>query len=243
MVDRCGLPHTEHLKWNKWYIGVRPQFFSHTKADTSHWIRFKLPVADWLSEILISNLPCWNMDQYQSGHTWCLTALIYQRVQCSWLYSCLCWRDEFSWVLAWYVVALNRSLSIQGMTGAIKKAGELTKEGSGMYMLQQFNNPANPAVHFRTTGPEIWDATDGRIDILVAGVHLLWLTSLHQFKHDQLSLTKESGQSEAIIQPQYDDSDSRNLHDADYSCILVVQATPLDNYDNTLMSQHFIRLA
>ena len=82
-------------------------------------------------------------------------------------------------MLVWYVVALNRSFCIQGMTGAIKKAGELTKEGSGMYMLQQFNNPANPAVHFRTTGPEIWDATNGRIDILVAGVHLLLHFSLH----------------------------------------------------------------
>ena len=58
------------------------------------------------------------------------------------------------------------------MTGAIKKATELVKEGQGTYMLQQFNNPANPAVHFRTTGPEIWEATEGRIDILVAGLSL-----------------------------------------------------------------------
>lgn len=56
-----------------------------------------------------------------------------------------------------------------GMKGAIAKAEELSKQ-SGFFMPQQFNNPANPEIHFRTTGPEIFADTDGKIDIFVAGV-------------------------------------------------------------------------
>ena len=59
----------------------------------------------------------------------------------------------------------------KGMMGAIKKAEELAAAEPGRYFVpQQFKNPANPAIHEKTTGPEIWDATDGKIDVLVAGV-------------------------------------------------------------------------
>jgi len=58
----------------------------------------------------------------------------------------------------------------KGMKGAIAKAGELAKEIPGGFIPGQFVNPANPAVHKAATGPEIWEDTDGRVDIFVAGV-------------------------------------------------------------------------
>lgn len=58
----------------------------------------------------------------------------------------------------------------KGMKGAIAKADELAKEISGSYIPGQFVNPANPEVHKKTTGPEVWEDTDGAVDIFVAGV-------------------------------------------------------------------------
>jgi len=73
------------------------------------------------------------------------------------------------------VVALGANLILtpgpEGMPGAIKKAQEIYQSDPNHYFLpQQFDNPANPAIHEKTTGPEIWNDTDGAIDVLVSGV-------------------------------------------------------------------------
>ncbi|BBA79016.1 cysteine synthase A [cyanobacterium endosymbiont of Rhopalodia gibberula] len=69
-----------------------------------------------------------------------------------------------------YGAQLELTPGIEGMSGCIRRADELVKTLPNAYMLQQFNNPANPEIHRQTTAQEIWEDTNGRVDILVAGV-------------------------------------------------------------------------
>ncbi len=73
-------------------------------------------------------------------------------------------------LLAIFGAQLVLTPGIEGMKGAVKKAEELAKEIPNSIVLQQFNNPANPEIHRRTTAEEIWNDTDGKVDILVSGV-------------------------------------------------------------------------
>lgn len=74
-------------------------------------------------------------------------------------------------VLAAFGAHLVLTPGAEGMRGAVRRAEEIAASDPDRYFIpQQFKNPANPAIHERTTGPEIWEDTDGQIDILVAGV-------------------------------------------------------------------------
>jgi len=69
-----------------------------------------------------------------------------------------------------YGAELVLTPAAEGMNGAVKKAEELATEIPGSFIPSQFENPANAEAHYQTTGPEIWEATDGMVDMLVAGV-------------------------------------------------------------------------
>ena len=69
-----------------------------------------------------------------------------------------------------YGAELVLSPGATGMTGAIQKANELAKENPNSFIPSQFSNPSNPKAHYETTGPEIWEDTDGAVDVFVAGV-------------------------------------------------------------------------
>lgn len=73
-------------------------------------------------------------------------------------------------ILKAYGAELVLTEGAKGMKGAIAKADELAKEIEGAFIPGQFVNPANPAIHKKTTGPEVWNDTDGAVDIFVAGV-------------------------------------------------------------------------
>jgi cysteine synthase A len=73
-------------------------------------------------------------------------------------------------VLAIFGAGIILTPGAKGMRGAIEEAERIAASDPKFFMPQQFKNPANPEIHFRTTGPEIWEQTEGKIDVLVSGV-------------------------------------------------------------------------
>ena len=73
-------------------------------------------------------------------------------------------------LLAAFGAEIVLTSATEGMPGAVKKAEALAQNLPGSFIPMQFSNPANPEAHYKTTGPEIWEATEGKVDILVAGV-------------------------------------------------------------------------
>jgi len=73
-------------------------------------------------------------------------------------------------LIEFYGAKVIQTSATLGMKGAIDKATELIEQTEGAIMLNQFDNPSNPQFHFETTGPEIWNDTDGQVDILISGV-------------------------------------------------------------------------
>jgi cysteine synthase A len=69
-----------------------------------------------------------------------------------------------------YGAQLELTPGIEGMSGAIRKAQEIVEKTAHSYMLQQFRNPSNPKIHWQTTAQEIWQDTDGQVDIVISGV-------------------------------------------------------------------------
>ena len=93
----------------------------------------------------------------------------------------------------------------KGMKGAIAKAEEICASNPDRYvLLQQFQNPANPQIHFETTGPEIWEDTDGQVDVFVSGVGtggtITGVTRFLKQKKDVLSVAVEPTHSPVITQ-------------------------------------------